>query len=202
MSRMKEISITIEGTTPLLMNRFTEEAQMKASGGTSLSIVGDVGTPREQAIPKVYTDKVGVPVVPGPNIFSCLIEAGKFHKIGKSKVTTQRSSMVPAGMAVLEIECPVLNRDGKTAAWEVDSRPIVNPATKGRRLCHRPRFDEWQVTFTLQVDVGMFDPKFVRQLLDDAGQRIGLGDFRPDRKGPFGKFKVIRWQIQEAVAAA
>ncbi len=42
----------------------------------------------------------------------------------------------------------------------------------------------------------MFDPKFIRQLVDDGGQRVGLGDFRPDRKGPFGKFKVVYWHVE------
>jgi hypothetical protein len=96
----------------------------------------------------------------------------------------------------------VTGTGGEPAEWEVDSRPIVNPSTKGRRLTHRPRFDRWRVTFTLEVDAAMFDPKFVRQLVDDAGTRIGLGDFRPDRKGPFGKFKVVRWDVIDVLAVA
>ncbi len=202
MSKLKEISITIEGHTPLLMNRFTDAAAEKASAGTTVSIIGDQGTPREQAAPKVYQDRSGNPCLPGPNIFSCLIETGKFHKVGKSKVTTGRSSLIPAGMSVLDIDCPVLDAADKPATWEVDTRPIVNPATRGRRLCHRPRFDVWRIAFVLEVDTGMFDPKFVRTLVDDAGKRIGLGDFRPDRKGPFGKFRVIRWEVQDALEVA
>ena len=31
------------------------------------------------------------------------------------------------------------------------------------------------------------------QLVDDAGQKIGLGDYRPARKGPFGRFSVVSW---------
>ena len=200
--KRKTIQITIEGITPLLMNRFTEEAQQGAEGGTSVAVRGDRGTPREQADPKVYRDTKGRPVLPGPNFFSCLVEAGKFHKVGKSKVTTGRSSLVPAALSVNEIDSPLLGADDKTAAWEVDSRPIVNPATKGRRLAHRPRFDVWRVSFSLDLDAGMFDPKFVRQLVDDAGARVGLGDFRPDRKGPFGKFKVVRWDVIDVLQAA
>ena len=37
------------------------------------------------------------------------------------------------------------------------------------------------------------DPALVRDLVDNAGGKVGLGDFRPDRKGPFGKFKIIHW---------
>lgn len=200
--KRKQISLTIEGTTPLLMNRYTEAAMEKAESGTAMSVVGDRGTPREQAAPKVYLDSKGRPVIPGPNLFSCIMEAGKYHKVGKKQVTTGRSSLIPAGISVTEIESPLLGPDDKPAAWEVDSRPIVNPATRGRRLCHRPRFDAWRVSFVLDVDAGMFDVKFVRQLVDDAGVRVGLGDFRPDRKGPFGKFKVVRWDVVDVLASA
>jgi hypothetical protein len=196
--KRKLIEVVIEGITPLLMNRFHEEAQQKTEGGTSMAVNGDRGTPREQAAPKVYADAKGRPMIPGPNIFSCIVETGKYHKVGKKQVTTGRSSLIPAGISVMEIEAPLSHPKGETPAWEVDSRPIVNPATKGRRLSHRPRFDEWRVGFTLDVDAGMFDPKFVRQLVDDAGTRVGLGDFRPDRKGPFGKFKVVKWEMVDA----
>lgn len=45
---MNEIRIRIEGTTPLLCNRFTEEQQISASSGTKNSFVGDRGEPREK----------------------------------------------------------------------------------------------------------------------------------------------------------
>ena len=63
-------------------------------------------------------------------------------------------------------------------------------------MAHRPRLDEWRLEFTLDVDETMFAPDFVRLLVDDAGTKIGLGDFRPDRKGPFGKFAVTSWKIE------
>lgn len=200
--KRKQVQVTIEGVTPLLMNKFTDEAMAKADSGTAMAVVGDRGTPREQATPKVYTDSKGRPVIPGPNIFASIMQAGVYHKAGKKQITTGRSSLIPAAMSVIEIEAPVLGADDKPASWEVDTRAIVNPATKGRRGCHRPRFDVWRASFTLDVDAGMFDIKLVRTLVDDAGTRVGLGDFRPDRKGPFGKFKVVRWDVTDVLAAA
>jgi hypothetical protein len=40
----------------------------------------------------------------------------------------------------------------------------------------------------------MMDPKLFREIVDAAGKRIGLGDFRPATKGPFGKFVVTSWE--------
>ena len=82
-----------------------------------------------------------------------------------------------------------------TKDFEVDSRSVVSPATGGRIMAHRPRLDEWSLSFTLEVDEDMFSAEFVRLVVDDAGRKIGLGDFRPDRKGPFGKFVVTGWKV-------
>jgi hypothetical protein len=37
------------------------------------------------------------------------------------------------------------------------------------------------------------DETRVRRIIDDAGSRVGLLDFRPERKGPFGRFVVTSW---------
>lgn len=182
------IKVTIEGITPLLMNRFTEASEVSVSGGHSPTLKGTRGTPREQAEKKAYMDNEGNLYVPGPNIFSCLVMAGAFHKAGRVKVTTQKSSLIPAGVAVEELVCSL-----NTKKWECDSRSVVIPSTGGRIMCHRPRLDEWQTTFTLNVDESMFAPTFVRLLVDDAGKKVGLGDYRPQRKGPFGRFVVSNW---------
>jgi hypothetical protein len=191
-----KIAVTIAGLTPLLMNRFTETSEVSVSGGTSPVLRGDKGTPREQAERKRYADEQGDLYIPGPNIFSCIIEAGRFHKAGKRQLTTKKESMIPAGVGVVEIVCPLIG-----SPWEVDSRSVVIPATGGRIMCHRPRVDKWSTTFTLDLDEQVFSPDLIRAVIDDAGKKIGLGDFRPVRKGPFGKFVVNAWQAIEPVLA-
>jgi len=183
------IKVTIQGVTPLLMNRFHEENEVKVQSGVSAVSIAGKGTPREQATKKAYMDTDGNLYIPGPNIFSCIVQAGTFHKVGKSKITTVKSSLVPAGISILDIVCPLGVKE-----FEVDSRSVVIPSTGGRIMAHRPRLDEWATTFTLDVDTAMFDLKTVRLLVDDAGKKVGLGDFRPARKGPFGKFVVTGWE--------
>jgi hypothetical protein len=185
-----EIKVTISGIAPLIMNRFTEASEISVSSGTRVSIRSKNGTAREEAEPKCYKDDKGNLFIPGANIFAALVAAGTFHKTGKSKLTTMRTSLIPAGIAVLEMVCPL-----NTSEWEVDSRSVVIPSTGGRVMCHRPRVDEWSTSFTLDIDTEMFNDKTVRLLVDDAGKKLGLGDYRPQRKGPFGRFVVTGWEV-------
>jgi hypothetical protein len=186
---MKNINCTIEGVTPLLCNRFSDAAMEAATNGNRISTVGDRGTPREIAETTLYRGHDTKPMIPQPNLFRCLIDAGKFHKAGKSKITTQKTSLIPACVDIEGLEIPIKHKD----PWTVDTRPVRIPATGGRILCHRPCFHDWALSFTVLCDETMMPLKLLRQLVDDAGRRIGLGDFRPDCKGPFGKFVVTKW---------
>lgn len=186
-----EIKISISGTTPLLCNAFTDEAAMSASSGTrSAVIAGEKGTPREQADKKLYRSSTnGALMIPGPNLFRCIIDAGTYHKNGKSKITTQKTSLIPSCLEVQEIEIPINHKED----WRVDTRAVRIPSTGGRILCHRPCFDEWGLDFSIELDDSFMNPKLARAIIDDAGKRVGLGDFRPACKGPFGKFVVTSW---------
>jgi len=177
-----KIIVEISGLTSLLMNKFSLEEQ---------GIKKDKNmTPREDAEKKVYQDEQGRLYYPTTNIFACIIEAGKFHKDGKNKVTTARSSLIPAGVMIHD-EVVYFRRPD---TWEVDSRAVVVPSTGGRIVCHRPRLDDWCLGFSLSLDIKMFSPKTLRAIIDDAGSKVGLGDFRPSRKGIFGRFTVTSWQ--------
>jgi hypothetical protein len=179
-----KINVEISGITPLLMNRFVEEDLMNnQKRDKSL-------TPRQQAEKSAYKLEDGSLFIPMENIFSCIIVAGKYHKDGKNKITTMKSSLVPAYVSIEEKYCPLNTKD-----FEVDSRSVVIPATGGRVMKHRPRLDKWGLKFTLEVDNKGFSERLVRDLVDDAGTKVGLGDFRPDRKGSFGKFKVTEWKV-------
>ena len=191
---MKEIHVEIAGVTPLLLHRFTDEAQLVATSGSRSSIANDSDAPTEQAYQALYTDEDGASGIPQPNLLRAIIDAGKFHKLGRSKVTTQKSSIVPACVSIRELFIPIESESG----WKVDTRPVRIPATGGRILRHRPCYDDWKLSFTVELDETVITLKMLRTIVDDAGSKIGLGDFRPDCKGPFGKFKVTTWANGEA----
>ena len=122
--------------------------------------------------------------------FTQSAEEPKFFKSGKSKVTTIKSSLIPACVEIESVEIPIIYDE----PWEVDTRAVRVPATGARILCYRPKFNDWSLRFTIRLDDDVMTSELLREILDAAGKRIGLGDFRPDCKGPFGKFVVTHWE--------
>jgi hypothetical protein len=194
-----EIRIRIDGTTPLICNKFTDAAAESASNGSRGSSAGqDRGTPLDIAQSKLYIGNDGNPMIPQPNLLRCLVEGGRFTKIGKSQVTTAKSSILYACVDVQGAEVPIIHQQ----PWKVDTRAVRIPSTGGRILAHRPMFDDWALEFVVDLDTSILGEKLLRQIIDDAGKRIGMGDFRPQCKGPYGRFVVNNWEVQKIQLAA
>ncbi len=193
-----DIKCQIRGKTPLICNAFTAEAQEAATSGNRIATVGDKGSPRAQASKKLYRDPNddNIFVIPQPNIFRCIMDAGKFFKAGRSKVTTQKSSLIPGCLEMHDTYYPIVHEQ----PWEVDSRPVRIPATGGRILCHRPSFEDWGLDFSMTLDTTILALTMLRDIVDKAGTAIGLGDFRPDCKGPYGRFRVTLWDAPKVEA--
>jgi hypothetical protein len=185
-----KIEIVIEGIVPLLVNKFSDQAAMDATAGSSgSSAAADRGSPQEDAEARLHIGTKGQFIVPQPALLACIVNGGQFHKIGKRQLTTAKSSLLYAAVGIDEIEIDIIHKQ----PWKVDTRPVRIPATGGRILRHRPCFDDWKLRFTVDLDVSICNAKLFREVVDDAGKKIGLLDFRPACKGPYGRFNVIAW---------
>jgi len=188
---MKLINVKIKGVTSLLQHRFSEQSQSPAA---TRQVLVNRGTPREEAEKACYRDKEGKFYFPGAAIGRLLREAGAGHKLKGSRKSAKY--VVPAAVLVMNDTITICNGDGQSAAdFEVDSRPVVIPSTKGRIMRHRPRFDTWSAKFTLRINDNILPVDFVQKLLNEGGEQIGIGDFRPERGGPFGTFQIIEWSV-------
>lgn len=192
---MKRIEVELTGTSPLLVNRMTDE-QLLALHTKEKRKFKAPKDPREEAAEKVYQTRGGKPYLPTENLMACFISAGQYIKLdGKRQMSTKQSTLLPGFLTIEDPYLPLST--GKTraaASWEVDMRQGRNP-NGGEAVCIiRPRFDRWAVTASLLVDTDSIAEQVIRELVDIAGNRIGLCDFRPQRRGIFGKFKVTKWE--------
>jgi hypothetical protein len=163
------VNVTIEGVAPILMNRFSGEIEIN-------------DTPQDKAEKKAYRNKDTKELeFPCQNIMACLVEA---HDNLFSTERLLQSSVQVSG----------ITSSFGTKNFQVDSRSGVDQVTGERIMCHRPRIDEWQLTFQLYIDQKMFSLETAREVIEHAGVMIGLGDYRPGRRGPFGRFIIKDWQ--------
>lgn len=174
----KLINCTIKGISPLLMHSFPMAGEPDGYKNWKPEEQAEFVTYRSPDTKALY--------IPGISIQRCLVNGATYSK-GKGRSSLQKN--VAACVLVTPEYCILSNQN-----FVVDGRPVVIPATKGRIMRYRPRFDDWSVSFVIEYDPVLLKEDELRKVVDDAGSRVGLLDFRPERKGPFGRFNVIDWK--------
>lgn len=172
-----KIEITIKGLSPLLMHAFPM-TEIKSFEKLSKEEQAEHAAYRVAETEELY--------VPGIAIQRALVSAATFSK-GKGRSTLQK---IVAACVQIDPEYCLLG----TKTYEIDSRPVVVPATKGRVMRHRPRFNDWEVSFSITFDLELLTEAQMRTIVEDTGSRIGILDFRPEKKGSFGRFMITNWK--------
>jgi hypothetical protein len=185
---MKTVVVRIEGISPILINRFKEESEikqvMKKAGKK------DYGTPREQANATAYQDPDGRIWIPSSWIKGAIQTVASDYKLPSSRKSVKSVS----GGAIIPTEEKLYFLEKYTTKnIEIDSRPCV--VQRARIMRHRARLEVWSVECVLEIEEDIIPTDEVHQMLTDAGRRAGIGDFRPQRGGPFGRFVITNWKI-------
>jgi len=190
---MKTVQIEIRGTSPLLIHRFAEDVE---TAKASRAIAVADRDPLAEATKAAYIAPDGTYYFNAFAITSAMGNAGSSHKMRGSRKSLK--FIVPSAVRMTADTVTILNGAGPAKRFEVDARPVTIPATKGRIMRYRPRFNEWGARFDLLVNDALLSVETAHQLLVEAGQSYGIGDFRPEKRGPFGCFRVTKFDERES----
>lgn len=177
---MKKVNVEITGISPILMNNPANMLNKK-----DVSLTTEKRDPHKEAESKLYITKEGKLYVPATAIKGCLVNASSYKKFGKYSA----KPLVAGGVSILPDEIILDNQK-----WELDYRTVVLQK-KNRIPCARPKVMNWKLKFELMYNeklIGSSD--LLKTILEEAGERVGLLDFRPAKLGNFGMFKVSKWQ--------
>jgi hypothetical protein len=180
---MKTFKVRLQGKTAILLH---SPSGMDRNRNGAKRGEKQIDTPEVEAAKGLYwmADKSSIGF-PSLNILRSAITASTAWKIGKK-------SIVPfmAGSVSIDEEMIPFG----TLEYEIDTRRAV--VQKQGILRSRPKLPAgWNLSFEVNVD-GDAPAELCKILPDifaEAGRRVGLGDFRPEKRGPFGKFAVIEF---------
>jgi hypothetical protein len=191
------VRAVLRGTSPLLMNAIPAEQLLLIRDGKKGAKTKAKPTLREEAESKLHLSAAGRLVLPGEALYKAMINAGVFVRLdGKRQVSTKAETTLPGFMILEEMDLPLYLHDSdEEPKWEIDIRRGRNP-NGGELVCLvRPRVDQWEVRPTFQVDQETFSLALAHQVVEFAGKRIGVLEFRPSRKGLFGRFIIVGWKV-------
>lgn len=159
-----QLNVTIKGTSPLLMHAY------KGNDNPELRNK----SPKEQAEFGTYRSSTGELILPSQNLHRALIAGTAYSKKGLSK-------KIAGAVWIEPLEISLGSKD-----FEVHSCGVV--VQKARIIRHRAQLKEWQANFAVNYDEALITERELRKIITDTGALIGLLDYRPEKKGPFGRF--------------
>jgi len=177
------INVEIEGLSPLLMHNI-ENADLEKSTRVKTKKYDA----KEDAEKAAYWTNNGSGkrelCVPARCVYAMLLNGGKSFRIsGKSLATLM------AGVIRVEPQEISLGTD----KYEVDKQSVV--IQKARIMRARPRLDEWKLNFDIVYHKDYIDPESIHKALESAGFRVGLLDYRPQKRGWYGTFHVTKFEV-------
>lgn len=179
------ISVPIVGTAPLIMHRFSEKAKRQmldtAQGHQTPKAPKDPDAEYQAAF---YRLKDGRPGVPAVAFKLATIGAARFY--GKAVTMTSLRQFLffsgepgADGQALVPIEGdPEMRED------------VTRVGKGGPDLRYRPMFREWSTTLILTYVTASLTRSSLLSLIDAGGFGVGVCEWRPERSGDFGTYRV------------
>ena len=193
------IQVKIQGTEPLLMH----SSRLADPLDSAAKLVAEISKKknkqesdhkelsRREFMGGIYVDSDGTIILPNANIHAVIIKGAAAFKKGPAA----KAGVFVDGHGTLDF--PFAGKKTPEALLAsgkfTDRRPVKNQGSS-TVVRTRPKFEEWGSRFTLEIAEDICDQADVRQWLDNAGRRVGIGDYRPR----FGRFKVVEFKPGEA----
>lgn len=182
---VQKLRVTIEGTSPLIQHQWSEKAKtmMREKGQGKKTRERTARDPEAEARDATYLTADGKPGLPLLSLKSAIIMAA--HKdIGIEKTLVRKGLFIkaPDASLILPMKCskPRVRED------------CVRVGMGAADLRYRPQFDEWSVDVNVEYDADLLRPTDIINLIDRAGFGVGVGEWRPEKGGEFGRFAVKR----------
>jgi hypothetical protein len=185
------VTIIVDGITPLMTHN--PQSMGTPKGATKGSRIPE---PEVEAEAGTYRLDDGTCAITGSAFRESLLEAAGAFK--GPKRTSMKGLLFH--IAVEQELIALKLRDGTLIKnFEIDRRRAI---VQGQGIIRcRPKFREWSAEFTINFDTLLVrDPKLIIEILNDAGNRIGCGDYRPGTSkrghGTFGRFQVRCYRVE------
>lgn len=184
------LHVPLVGTAPLIVHKFSEKAKRQM-----LDAMQGRKSPKEPKDPeKEYQAALylhddggyGMPVI-----------AFKSATVGGARFYGKSISMTALRQFIF-FDAEFSKTCGQKLA-RINGEPIMREDVTrvgmgGTDLRYRPEFTEWSTTVAVTYVRSMLTQDSVLSLIEAGGLGVGIGEWRPEKKGDFGTYEIDRTQ--------
>lgn len=178
------LRVPIIGTTPLLVHRFSEKAKQQMldnmQGRKSPKAVKDPAAEYDAAFYRLKDGRFGFPALA---FKSATVGGARFYHgltmTGLKQTLFFRGEPGADGQQMVPV-------DGEPKMRE----DVVRVGRGGTDLRYRPEFTEWSCWLEVIYVTSLLTRASVLSLIDAGGMGVGVGEWRPEKDGDFGTYRI------------
>jgi hypothetical protein len=181
--------VTLVGESPLLVNRFDEKSkrEMEEKAMKKAKLKREFGTPEEQMRSTLYFMPGKKPAygIPAAGVKNCAVSACRFVDGIPMTIAKGSFQIIDDIGGLLPL---------KASAPEIDARIVRVGNFGNKKPCtrYRARFDKWELSFVVKYNSRIISAEQLLNLYEHAGFAVGLCEYRPEKSGNLGMFRVKR----------
>lgn len=182
---IRRARVRIIGTSPLIHNTPSSKARnaIRDKKGGSKTKDREPCNPQQEAHDSAYMLSDGSYGFPVTGIKDAIREASH-RDIGVPR------SLISKGMFIIA-------QEGRLTRIEHGLGPkvqedVVRLPTGAMDLRYRTTFEEWAISLDIEYDADALTLEVIVNMIERAGFGVGIGDWRPQKNGLYGRFQVER----------
>lgn len=180
------LRVPLVGTAPLIVHAFSEKAKRQMldamQGRKSPKQPKDPDSDYEAAFYRHDDDGYGFPVI-----------AFKAATVGGARFFGKDVTMTGLRQCMF-FDAELSKRAGQKLARIIGEphmrEDAVTVGVSGRDLRYRPEFVEWATTLDVIYVKSMLTRESVLSLIEAGGMGVGVGEWRPEKRGDFGTYMI------------
>ena len=175
--RVETVQIEVQGTASLICHRWSEKAkkQMLDKQTKAARTAKTAKDPKKDFEDSLYRHPDGGYGFPSVAFKAAAVRAGTYSDM---KMTFLRGAFHVTGELVPIAGEPTMRED------------MVRLQGTTADVRFRGEFKEWSATVPLQVNTSVLSIEQLANLFVIAGFAVGVGEWRPERNGQYGRFEV------------
>lgn len=174
---LQTVALTLIGDSPLIVHAWSEKAkkQMLDKQMKRATNAKEAKDPEADYEACFYRTEGGAYGFPAIGVKAAMVSAGRFTD---TKMTHLRGAF--------HIDQEMLEIVGEPRPREDMVRVGMGTAD----IRYRPEFPDWKIIAPIKFNAAVISAEQVANLLNMAGFAVGIGEWRPERDGQYGRFHV------------
>jgi hypothetical protein len=189
---LQRIDVTLIGDTPLIMHKWSEKAkkEMLAKQMKKAKLGKEAKDPERDFRESIYVigegkaQYYGFPVI----AFKAAAVTACTSIGGITKVQARQAFHIDGEYARIEGSEPRMRED------------MVRVGMGTADIRYRGEFFPWFTTLTISHNANVMSAEQILNMLNTAGFGVGVGEWRPEKDGQYGRFHVANEQDMAAVS--